>query len=280
MVAPASRAAEEACAPTPFARPRSTRQLGAHLSSRLVRHSSSVSAALDWLADRVVLFRYGDLVFVTFGLFAALGAYLTLAWMGVILIGQGVSVGRSRRWHWSRAPGGVRVVAPRAAARLPPAAREAEGGFAPAGLRLLGRTPDGAPGLRHLLLALRRRTAGAGGRIRPGDADRPRHGAPRLPLLRLLLRPADGRRLAITYRNPLAKAVRIGGHQHVRLHPTALYEAVLDLGILAGGERSVLPRDAPRRTFCPGADGVRPRPLRDRVPEGQRRSHPPGAASP
>jgi phosphatidylglycerol:prolipoprotein diacylglycerol transferase len=40
------------------------------------------------------------------------------------------------------------------------------------------------------------------------------------------------RRLAITYRNPLAKAVRVGGHQHVRLHPTALYEAVLDLGIL------------------------------------------------
>jgi phosphatidylglycerol:prolipoprotein diacylglycerol transferase len=41
-----------------------------------------------------------------------------------------------------------------------------------------------------------------------------------------------GRRLAITYRNPLAKAVRVGGHQHVRLHPTALYEAILDLGIL------------------------------------------------
>ena len=52
-----------------------------------------MSAALDWLADQVVLFRHGDLVFVTFGLFAALGAFLTLAGMGLILIGQGVSFG-------------------------------------------------------------------------------------------------------------------------------------------------------------------------------------------
>jgi phosphatidylglycerol:prolipoprotein diacylglycerol transferase len=40
------------------------------------------------------------------------------------------------------------------------------------------------------------------------------------------------RRLAITYRNPLAKAVRVGGHQNVSLHPAAFYEAVMDLGIL------------------------------------------------
>ena len=73
MVAPASRAAEEACAPTPFGR-FGDAQLRAHLIAGLVQYSSSVSAALDWLADRVVLFRYRDLVFVTFGLFAALGA--------------------------------------------------------------------------------------------------------------------------------------------------------------------------------------------------------------
>ncbi len=81
------------------------------------------------------------------------------------------------------------------------------------------------------------------------------------------------RRLAITYRNPLAKAVRIGNLQHVRLHPAAFYEAVLDLGILLAVNAAVLARGAPRRTFCPGAGGLRPRPLRDRVPEGQRRSH-------
>jgi phosphatidylglycerol:prolipoprotein diacylglycerol transferase len=38
--------------------------------------------------------------------------------------------------------------------------------------------------------------------------------------------------LAITYRNPLAKAVRVGDRHNVRLHPTALYEAVMDMGIL------------------------------------------------
>jgi prolipoprotein diacylglyceryltransferase len=38
--------------------------------------------------------------------------------------------------------------------------------------------------------------------------------------------------VAITYRNPEAKAVRVAGLQHVPLHPAAFYEAVLDLGIL------------------------------------------------
>ena len=78
MVAPASRAAEEACAPTPFT-PHLGGQLLAHPTARLVRRSDSLNATLDWLADQVVLFRYGDLVFVSFGLFAALGAFLSLA---------------------------------------------------------------------------------------------------------------------------------------------------------------------------------------------------------
>jgi len=39
-------------------------------------------------------------------------------------------------------------------------------------------------------------------------------------------------RLAITYRNPQAKAVRVGRLQGVPLHPAALYEAVLEIGLL------------------------------------------------
>ena len=58
--------------------------------SKLDRPAEIASAALDWLANRVVLFRAGDLVFVTFGLFAALGTLFTLTGMGVILLGQGM----------------------------------------------------------------------------------------------------------------------------------------------------------------------------------------------
>ena len=32
--------------------------------------------------------------------------------------------------------------------------------------------------------------------------------------------------------NPLSKAVRVGNRHNVRLHPAALYEAVMDMGIL------------------------------------------------
>jgi phosphatidylglycerol:prolipoprotein diacylglycerol transferase len=192
-----------------------------------------VSAALDWLADRVVLFRYGDLVFVTFGLFAALGAFLTLGGMGVILIGQGVSV---------RAFASLALVActlvvcgswllaqlldfrlllenPRQALRRPV--------FVSWGGLLMMPIVFGVfswhSGVALLALvdafALAMPIGHALGRVgclSYGCC----YGRP------------TGQRLAITYRNPLAKAVRIGGHQHVRLHPTALYEAILDLGIL------------------------------------------------
>ena len=92
MAAPAPLADEDAGALAPFI-PHCDRQPRALIAVRPVRRGASLSAALDWLADRVVLFRHGDLVFVPFGLFAALGSFLTLAWMGVILIGQGISVG-------------------------------------------------------------------------------------------------------------------------------------------------------------------------------------------
>jgi phosphatidylglycerol:prolipoprotein diacylglycerol transferase len=192
-----------------------------------------VSTALDWLADQVVLFRYGDLVFVTFGLFAALGAYLTLAWMGVILIGQGVSIGAF------------------ASLALVASACVVFGSW------LLAQLLDLRLLLENPREALRRPVFASWGgllMVPPVFAIFSWHSG--LGLLALVdafalsmpIGHAIGRlgclsygccygrptrqRLAITYRNPLAKAVRIGGHQHVRLHPTALYEAILDLGIL------------------------------------------------
>jgi len=192
-----------------------------------------VSAALDWLADQVVLFRYGDLVFVTFGLFAALGAYLTLGWMGVILIGQGVAVTTFAALalvasalvvfgSWLLAQlldFRLLLEKPREALRRPV--------FASWGGLLMVPLVFGIfswqSGIALLVLvdafALSMPIGHAVGRLgclSYGCC----YGRP------------TRRRLAIIYRNPLAKAVRVGGHQHVRLHPTALYEAVLDLGIL------------------------------------------------
>jgi phosphatidylglycerol:prolipoprotein diacylglycerol transferase len=192
-----------------------------------------VSAALDWLADRVVLFRYGDLVFVTFGLFASLGAYLTLAWMGVILIGQGVSLGTFASLalvasalvvfgSWLLAQlldFRLLLESPREALRRPVFA--SWGGLLM--VPLVFAIFSWHSGLELLALvdafALSMPIGHAVGRLgclSYGCC----YGRP------------TRQRLAITYRNPLAKAVRIGGHQHVRLHPTALYEAILDLGIL------------------------------------------------
>ena len=51
----------------------------------------ALSRVLDRLANRVVLFRWGGLVFVSFGLFAALGAFVSTSGMAFLLIGQQMS---------------------------------------------------------------------------------------------------------------------------------------------------------------------------------------------
>jgi phosphatidylglycerol:prolipoprotein diacylglycerol transferase len=200
---------------------------------RPARRGDSLSAALDWLADRVVLFRHGDLVFVTFGFFAALGAFLTLAVMGVILIGQGVSIGA----FIALALGASALVVlgswllaqlldfrlllqkPREALRRPVFA--SWGGLLI--VPLVFAIFSWHSGLAVLVLV------DAFARAMPIG-----HALGRLGCLSYgccFGRPTR-QRLAITYRNPLAKAVRIGNLQNVRLHPAAFYEAVLDLGIL------------------------------------------------
>jgi phosphatidylglycerol:prolipoprotein diacylglycerol transferase len=188
-----------------------------------------------------VLFRHGDLVFVTFGLFAAVGAFLTLAWMGVILIGQGVSTGA----YIALALGASAFVvlgswllaqlldfrlllqSPGEALRRPV--------FASWGGLLMVPLAFGIfswhSGVAMLLLV------DAFARAMPIG-----HALGRLGCLSYgccFGRPTR-RRLAITYRNPLAKAVRIGGLQNVRLHPAALYEAILDLGILVVANAAAL----------------------------------------
>jgi phosphatidylglycerol:prolipoprotein diacylglycerol transferase len=200
---------------------------------RPVRRGDSLSAALDWLADRVVLFRHGDLVFVTFGLFAALGAFMTLAGMGVILIGQGVSIGA----FIALALGASALVVlgswllaqlldfrlllqkPWEALRRPVFA--SWGGLLM--VPLVFAIFSWHSGIAVLVLV------DAFARAMPIG-----HALGRLGCLSYgccFGRPT-GRGLAITYRNPLAKAVRVGNLQHVRLHPAAFYEVILDLGIL------------------------------------------------
>jgi hypothetical protein len=57
----------------------------------LARGLDALSRVLDRLADRVVLFRWGGLVFVSFGLFAALGALVSTSGMAFLLVGQQMS---------------------------------------------------------------------------------------------------------------------------------------------------------------------------------------------
>jgi phosphatidylglycerol:prolipoprotein diacylglycerol transferase len=192
-----------------------------------------VSAALDWLADQVVLFRHGDLVFVTFGLFAALGAFLTLAGMGVILIGQGISYGAfvalalgasalvvlgswvvaqlldfrlllSRPWEALRRP----VFASWGGLLMVPVVFGLFSWHSGVAVLVLVDAFARAMPIGHALGRL--------GCVSYGCC----YGRP------------TRQRLAITYRNPLAKAVRLRGLQNVRLHPAPFYEVVLDLTIL------------------------------------------------
>ncbi len=232
MAAPAPLAEQEAGVLIPFP-PRDRRQLRALLAARLGRRCDLLSGALDKLAERVVLFQHGDLVFVTFGAFAALGAFLTLAWMGVILIGQGVAVGAFVTL--ALVASALVVVGSWVVAQL-------------LDIRMLLRTPWQAlrrpvfaswGGLLTVPLVFGYFSWHSGiAMLALVDAF-----ALAMPIGHALGRfgcvsygccfgRPTRRRLAITYRNPLAKAVRVGGHHNVSLHPAAFYEAVLDLGIL------------------------------------------------
>ena len=194
---------------------------------------SWISGALDSLADRVVLFRRGNAVFVTFGLFAGLGALLSMTGMGGLLVAQGVPI---HIFLLLAFVAGAAVVvgswlagqlfdyelllrSPREALRRP--VFVSWGGLVGMLLALVVFAPFTGLGLLLILDAAARsvplgHALGRFGCLSYGCC----FGRPtRFPV-------------AITYRNPEAKAVRVAGLQHVPLHPAAFYEAVLDLGIL------------------------------------------------
>ena len=68
-----------------------SRSLGKTGPDRII---DTATSALDWLGEQVVLFRYRDWVFVSFGLLAGVGAWLTMTLMGFLLIGQGLALGQ------------------------------------------------------------------------------------------------------------------------------------------------------------------------------------------
>jgi phosphatidylglycerol:prolipoprotein diacylglycerol transferase len=174
-------------------------------------------------------------VFVSFGLFGALGAFLTTALMGAILIGQGVRPGlflTMALFGSAAVVGGswllgqaldyrLLLEAPRKALRRP--VFVSWGGFLGLALTLALFASLSGQSLLILLDALARsiflgHAVGRIGCLSYGCCfGRPtRH------------------RLAITYHNAHAKAVRIGRQRGVPLHPAALYEAVLELALLVG----------------------------------------------
>ena len=72
------------------ARAAAPRALETRVATRVVRR---VNRLLQRLAGPVVLFRAGPLVFVRFGLFAALGAFVGTSGMALLLVAQGLTPG-------------------------------------------------------------------------------------------------------------------------------------------------------------------------------------------
>lgn len=230
--------------------PRRSRKTGA---DRIV---GATSSALDWLGERVVLFRYGDWVFVSFGLFAAVGAWLTMGLMGFLLIGQGVAPGQFLRlaltscaailagsWLFARLLGLLTPAADRAAPRFQPVFVSWGGIFTLLFVLVLFGAFSGYGAL--LMLDAVARSAFLG------------HAIGRLGCLSYgccFGRPTRSP-LAITYRTPEAKAVRVGHRHGVPLHPAPLYEAVLDIALLVVVNAVALagaPLGAPAALACVG----------------------------
>jgi phosphatidylglycerol:prolipoprotein diacylglycerol transferase len=190
------------------------------------------SALLCAIGRQVVLARVGELLIVTFGVLAGVGAFLGFGWMALVWVGQGLPanalVGLGLRGALGIVAGswlaGLALDRHLLRARPLEALRRPTfvswGGLAGAllvlagfathspigGLLLLDGFARGAP-LGHAL--------GRIGCLTYGCC----HG-----------RRTRGR-LAITYTHPQAKAVRLAGLQGVPLHPAPLYEALLDLAL-------------------------------------------------
>ena len=200
----------------------------------LARGLEALSRLLDRLADRVVLFRWGGLVFVSFGLFAALGVFVSTSGMAFLLIGQQMS---PVLFGLLALAGSVAMVLgswllglafdyrlllerPREVLRRP--VFVSWGGLLSLGLVIVAFA--GLSGFSALLIL------DALARFSPLG-----HALGRVGCLAYgccFGHPTEGH-LAITYRNPDAKAVRVAGLSGVRIHPAPFYEVLLDLAIFA-----------------------------------------------
>jgi prolipoprotein diacylglyceryltransferase len=208
-----------------------------------------LSDTLQALANRTVLFRRGDLIFVTFGLFAAAGAFAGGLWVAAVLLGMGVSLPEA-----TLLLGGIllgHVVLARAFLipwRLPDVFRNpgetlrrvefaSWGGFIAIAAGLGAYAALSGRSLLALVDA-----AALGGVLG--------HAVGRLGCITFgccFGRPTASV-LAVRYESPLAKAVRVARLQGVPLHPVPLYEAVFNLGLFLllnavalGGSREGVP---------------------------------------
>jgi phosphatidylglycerol:prolipoprotein diacylglycerol transferase len=190
----------------------------------------AASEALSRLGERVVLLRVGEVVIVTFGVLAGTGTLLAFAWMSFLWVSQGLG---TRDLLALGVRGGAFVVVgawlaalaldhrllftrPLETLRRP--ALVSWGGIAGA---LLALGLFAAWSRFDLLLLL-------DGFARGSPLG---HALGRIGCLTYgccFGRRTDGP-LAITYTHPHAKAVRVGHLHGVPLHPSPLYEAVLDL---------------------------------------------------
>jgi phosphatidylglycerol:prolipoprotein diacylglycerol transferase len=194
----------------------------------------ATTSALDWLGERVVMFRYRDWVVVSFGVFATVGAWLTMILMGFLLVGQGLSLGQfsslallccaavvAGSWLLAQALD-LRASATDRGAVLRRPTFVSWGGILALALALLLFGMFSEQGVLILLDAAARsallgHVVGRLGCLSYGCCfGRPTHSP-----------------LAITYRDPRAKAVRVGHRHGVPLHPTPLYEALFGLGLFA-----------------------------------------------
>jgi prolipoprotein diacylglyceryltransferase len=187
---------------------------------------------LHRLANWTVLFRVGEYIFVTLGLFAAVGAFLGGLWASALLLGQGlplldvalllagILVGHIVLARVFLLPWRLPALLQRTGETLRTVEFASWGGFIAIALGLvLYAVLSG----RSLLLLID--AAVLGGTLT--------HAVGRIGCLTFgccFGRPS-GSPLAIRYDSPLAKAVRVAGLRGTPIHPVPLYEATFNLGL-------------------------------------------------
>ena len=187
---------------------------------------------LHRLANWTVLFRVGEYIFVTLGLFAAVGAFLGGLWASALLLGHGlplldvalllvgILVGHIVLARTFLLPWRLPALLQRTGETLRTVEFASWGGFLAIALGfVLYAVLSG----RSLLLLID--AAVLGGTLT--------HAVGRIGCLTFgccFGRPS-GSPLAIRYDNPLAKAVRVAGLRGIPIHPVPLYEATFNLGL-------------------------------------------------